>query len=113
MDRSTQQVAAREWFAAICAARSVILTEPISINRPAALVANQRPFVHALSNNEVQVRTLSYPAGAMLIWLSQKEVNPASKLVSPWNIEFSNESPLKKPLNDWDLAFAKCAAQYP
>lgn len=112
MDRSTQQVAAREWFAAVCAAKSVILTEPILINRPAALVANQRPFPHSLSNNEVQVRTLSYPAGAMLIWLSQTEVNPVSKLVSPWKIGFSNDSPLKKPLNDWDLAFAKCAAQY-
>jgi hypothetical protein len=108
MDTGTQQVAAREWFAATCAAKLVSLTEPISINRPSALAANPKPFPHGFSNNEVQVRTLAYPAGAMLIWLSQKEVNKADRLVTPWKIGFADDA----PLNSWDLAFAKCAAEY-
>jgi hypothetical protein len=109
MDTGTQQVAAREWFAATCAAKSVTLTGPKVINRPSALEAIPMAFPRFFNNDELQVKTLSFPSGGMMIWLSQKEANTTSKnLPSPWAITFSEDP----PLSDWDVAFAKCASEY-
>jgi Na+-transporting methylmalonyl-CoA/oxaloacetate decarboxylase gamma subunit len=106
MDMSTQQVAAREWFAATCASRIAPLSEPARVSRTEALKAIALPFPQALSSDELQVRTIFYPSGAMLIWLSHLDAQ--RKAFSPWKLRFTDEL----SSSNWNLAFAKCAAEY-
>jgi hypothetical protein len=106
IDISTQQVAAREWFAATCASRIAPLSESPRVSRTEALKAMPLPFPQALNSDELQVRTLFYPSGAMLIWLSHLDAQRRD--FSPWKVRFTDEL----LSNSWNLAFAKCAALY-
>ena len=82
LDVGTQQVAARDG-AAKCAAKRSPLTDPAIVSRRSALAANPLPFPHAVSSDEFQVRTLSFPSGAMLLWLSHREANSSRSRLQP------------------------------
>lgn len=104
IDVTTQQMAASEWGAARCASRMVELTAPHTVNRQVVASAIPKRFEGTRQGDEFQVLTLSYPSGAMLVWLSHL-VERGSVPFDPWIIQFSTDG----DVGPWDAAFAMCA----
>ncbi len=103
LDVSTQQLAATEWKSALCATRHSPISDQTRIDRSAVLLPI--PFPSALQNDEVQVRTLSYPTGAMLIWLSHSEALGKRPAFSPWVLEIADQP----ALGAWERAYKQCS----
>lgn len=106
LDSSTQQLAAKEWKSAVCASRLSPINDRTQIDRSAVLLPV--PFPSAMKNDEVQVRTLAYPTGAMLIWLAHMEVLAERPSFSPWALEISAQ----QNVDDWAHAYRHCAEKY-
>lgn len=105
LDVSTQQLAAEEWRNAICATRLSPIKEETKIDSAAVLLP--LPFPSAMNNDEVQVRTLSYPTGAMLIWLAHMEVLDRRPTFSPWVLSIA----VQPTADSWARAYKQCAAE--